>query len=70
MISIESSATEKSAINRRSFFGAGGLVATAAAVATVLHGGEVEAMQTTPKQKAARYQDSAHVQRFYALNRR
>jgi hypothetical protein len=42
----------------------------AAAIATVLRPGQAEARQSTPEEKAARYIDSAHVQRFYALNRR
>jgi hypothetical protein len=57
-------------VNRRGILARGGLVAAAAAVVTVARATDAEAFQATPAEKAARYQDSKHVQRFYALNRR
>jgi hypothetical protein len=62
--------TPSAPVNRRKILAGGGAVAATAAVVTVLRGDDAQAFQATPDEKAARYKDSPHVQRFYALNRR
>jgi hypothetical protein len=58
------------ALPRRALLSGGGLAAAAASVAMAVRTEPAQAFRATPAQKAARYQDSAHVERFYALNRR
>jgi hypothetical protein len=53
---------------RRALLTGAGLGAAAAAVAPLLPA-PAEAYHVPPDQRAPRYKDSAHNQRFYALNR-
>jgi hypothetical protein len=46
------------------------LAAAAAALAASLRTAPAQAFRATPAETAGRYQNTAHVQRFYALNRR
>jgi hypothetical protein len=55
---------------RRTLLTGSGVLAAAATIAASLRTAPAQAFQATPAEKAGRYQDSAHVQRFYALNRR
>ncbi len=64
--------TAKAGLERRSLLKGLGLGAAGAA-AVALSGGTgtapAEAAESRPEQLKARYQDNAHVERFYALNR-
>jgi hypothetical protein len=48
----------------------GALIGGGLAVAAALRPKEAEAFHAKAEEKAGRYKDSPHVQRFYALNRR
>ncbi|QNT78934.1 hypothetical protein [Entomobacter blattae] len=58
--------------NRRDFLSASGLVASITSAGVLLPALDTpaHAFHTTQKQTAARYHKSAHIERFYQLNRR
>ncbi len=59
---------EKTGIERRDLLKGLGL-GTAAAAAAALTAGTAEAAETPQEQVKARYRETDHVKRFYALNR-
>ena len=60
--------SEKTLMDRRSFFRAGGGVAMAAAAA-VLPTQEAEAAESQAERTKARYSETDHVKTFYRVNR-
>ena len=58
----------KAVVDRRSFFRAGGGVASAAAAA-VLPTQEAEATESQAERTKARYSETDHVKTFYRVNR-
>ena len=59
---------EKTLMDRRSFFRAGGGVAVTAAAA-VLPAQEAEAAESAQERTKARYKETDHVKAFYRVNR-
>jgi formate dehydrogenase region TAT target len=68
----EKADTEKTGLERRSLlkgFGLGAAGAAAVALSAGTGAAPAEAAESRQEQIKARYQDNAHVERFYALNR-
>ena len=61
--------SEKPVAERRNFLKGAGLAAIGAAAATQAVPTEASATEAPAERTKARYQETAHVRRFYALNR-
>ncbi len=61
--------SEDTGLERRRFLKAASIAAVGAAAVTQVTPVEAQATETAPERTKARYQETEHVRRFYALNR-
>ena len=61
--------SEKADLERRRFLKTAGIAAAGAATAAQIAPTEAQATESAPERVKARYQETEHVRRFYALNR-